>query len=410
MNRAQEKLLTMLDEVTDVCKENGLTMFLFTNTALSAYNIGEFESSRYEINIAMLWRDAIAFQKAIEEKKPDDRLVESLFSNADFGNIAFRYVDKNSTYINKKSPVRAKELGLAINIWPLLSRECEKVKKRTRKSGLKALLRKIKYEAVYRAEANQKQKIVDKMMECINMLREGKSLGPALRDQLLECMNELQKDATLDDTLYFRRFTTVNRTAFPKGLFSNLMDLEFEGRTYQIPEDVDTFFTKQFSKYWMNRKMRGTDDVIMRLVLLDEDLPYSKYLDYLKDQGLEDYIDKPMYFPAVEEHKQCNKVIDDSWRIVLRTAARINMWDQYMPLKQQIKDLYAQDKWEELEEILEDYDAVMTRMIRIDLPVYFDREIFNIYCEILERRGEENVRERLLELVPEEHLEPIVIG
>ena len=83
------------------------------------------------------------------------------------------------------------------------------------------------------------------------------------------------------------------------------------------------------------------------------------------------------------------------------------MWDQYMPLKPQIMELYRQEKWDELQELLADYDEAVKEMDRLGMTVYFDEDIFNVYCEILERNGEKDAKARRLALVPEEHLKPV---
>ncbi len=401
MNRAQEILLQMLDEVNAVCKENGLNLFLFSNTAFSAYCSGEFETGRNEINVMMLWKDAVAFQRIIEEKKPEGRMVESLFSNPDLGNVSFRYVNTGTTYINKKSVIRARALGLSVNIWPLFSEECEVMPET---GSHRNIIGKVRYRLFEKKSAQRKKRLISEMDKRMEKLHRGKSLG-SKSEALLESLNGLQVTASLGDTLYFRRFSTLNKSVFPKGLFTKTMDVQFEGRTFRIPADLDGFFGAQF-RDWKNKEL-NTDTRIPRFEILDEDLPYSKYLQYLRENDMEELLDKRMIFPTGRVLGGYNDIVDDAWNKVLRTAARINMWDQYMPLKPQIMELYRQEKWDELQELLADYDEAMKEMDRLGMTVYFDEDIFNVYCEILERNGEKDAKARRLALVPEEHLKPV---
>ena len=90
-----------------------------------------------------------------------------------------------------------------------------------------------------------------------------------------------------------------------------------------------------------------------------------------------------------------------------RTGARFNLWKQYVPQKAYIQDLYENEKWEELGEVLADYDIAARKYRKFDLGLCFDEDIFRIYQAWLIYNENEELAEKMEKVVPEEHWAPI---
>ena len=93
------------------------------------------------------------------------------------------------------------------------------------------------------------------------------------------------------------------------------------------------------------------------------------------------------------------------------------MYQYYMPLKQQIVDLYKKGEKEQANELLKPYRSVLYKHYKKGLSVYFDKELFDITMDILatedipekKKKARLDYVKKLREWVPKEHLEPIVI-
>ena len=97
--------------------------------------------------------------------------------------------------------------------------------------------------------------------------------------------------------------------------------------------------------------------------------------------------------------------VANAWYIVQRSGARISLAEEYAPLKNDIIRYYQKGDWEQLRNVLTDYDEYVKEFERKKLVLCFDKEIFEIYINLLRHDGKNKRAEKLIRDVPKQHLE-----
>ena len=231
---------------------------------------------------------------------------------------------------------------------------------------------------------------------------------PLYKKILIHLFESTQKNIKYDQKLIFRSmYGHVSR--FPEDTFSEKKYIDFEGRQYPIPADADKFFKAIYHHDWEEHKFK--DKRVRENFIVDPRLPYDVFLNHVKENNIDFSfkennmrVKKARYAARVT-----NKPVNKAWKYVLRTGARFKMWEQYMPLKKEIIRLYNEENWDALREILSDYHDIVMEFNEDKMTVFFDREIFDIYKELLIHDERPGLAERLERRIPECHLEPIDI-
>lgn len=400
MTETQKVLCTLLDEIDELCKENNLDYFLGYETALHAYRSHKFENPTAYITILMPLKDILELRKAIQKENRSDRELDSIYDNDFYPNLTFRYSDKNSLYLNLKESrdIGFKSHGLFIKICVL---------RRHHKNLKRFIMRFFEYGWVYSNPDYYSGVFHRKVIKKIGGFLI-KVSRPLYKKILIRLFEDTQKNISYNEKLIFRAmYGKVTR--FPEDTFSTKQLIEFEGRKYPIPSNADKYFSAIYHSKWekhyfKNKSVR--DDFI-----IDPKLPYSEYFKYIDENNISlDLKESNLREKKARyEARITNKPVNAAWKYVLRTGARFKMWEKYMPLKNKIIELYNSKNWDELRNILKDYNDVILEFNEQKMTVFFDREIFDIYKELLVYDGYEELAEKLEQRIPECHLKPINI-
>ena len=400
MRTINDVLLTLLTEIDAVCRENGLHYFLTGQVALEAYRSGQFETSSKVVDILMTLPDIKKMIAVIEAQGRDDRAFESIYNNDHFREFQFRYVATDSLSLSLHSDLTSEKPGIYVRIRAL------KVDVHTPLSKAVTLQKKA-WRFYYRDYPNTSRISGEKKM--------GKRMSnfwvghmhDGYRKRMIRGIEQTQKKVSLDDELYIRGLRRNRPIIFPQGLFSESQEIELEGRKFFLPKDPELFFEVLYGENWMERTFKPTEITQNRIV--DANFPFAEYLAYLKANGLTTDISEELAAEnkARAELKPLDKRLTKRWRIVQRTGARFNLWKQYVPQKAYIQELYQNEQWEELGEVLADYDIAARKYRKFGLGLCFDEEIFRIYQAWLIYNEKESLAEKMEKVVPEEHWAPI---
>ncbi len=400
MKTINNVLLTLLTEIDTVCRENGLHYFLTGQTALEAYRSGQFETSSKVVDILMTLPDIKELIAVIEAQGKADRAFESLYNNDHFREFQFRYVATDTLNLSLHSDLTSEKPGIYIRIRAL------KVDVHTPLSKAMTLQKKA-WRFYYRDYPNTSrisgEKKIGKRMSnfWVGHTHDG------YRKRMIRGIEKTQKNVSLDDELYIRGLRRNRPIIFPQGLFAESQEVELEGHKFFIPKDAELFFEVLYGENWTERTFKPSEVTQNRIV--DANFPYAEYFAYLKANGLTTDISEELAAEnkARAELKPLDKRLTRNWRIVQRTGARFNLWKQYVPQKAYIQDLYENEKWEELGEVLADYDIAARKYRKFDLGLCFDEDIFRIYQAWLIYNENEELAEKMEKVVPEEHWAPI---
>ena len=398
MTEAQKKIISLLREVDEVCREENIKYYLAEATALQGFRNSGYESETPSLDIFVLFRDVPCLIRKLMEKEITNREIEWSVDNPSLKSNIVRYIDSSTLYLPLKNPEKICKYGLSVQIIPLYSKEAEKIR------SLK------KYQYLYWSECRQDKWLTDANSFIAKVCRKqayrkGQKANETLRKKLLNGLAQIETSATARDTLFYFTANGHHKKTFSKGIFEKEKTVFFEGVECVIPEDVESFFQTQMGNAWKERKYPGRE--IQKFLISDEDCPYSEYLDYLKMKNVSLDLSKELQEEKEinEKLKKPNKVIMDAWNAVLRTDVRIRMWQEYMPKKDQIMSAYEKKDWEILKELFARYDEEMRNLAAKKMSVSFNTEIQDVYYELLKHNGDNDFLKKIQEWLPEAYKE-----
>lgn len=96
MNKEQQVLLSLLEEVDRLCTKNKIKYYLAPRLAVHAVYGDEMPKSPLAGGILMKLSDMERFRLAYLKEEREDRALESMYENKRFPGFFLRYEDKNS--------------------------------------------------------------------------------------------------------------------------------------------------------------------------------------------------------------------------------------------------------------------------------------------------------------------------
>lgn len=202
----------LLKKISKVCKSNGIELFLYGKTALSAYNNEELND---EITVCIDSASAVLFANKIDALGDCSIAQESLLNNSNYPNLTIRVFNPNTTEVNYKS------IGLyennCINVEVKIIRHM---------SPLKSFLGKV-INTVY-------NKVLKKNPIAFRLLKPFKLLTKVYSGS--------------------SKNIKVGNTKFPPEMFLSKTDVKVNGETFFLPDNKSAYFAAQFGKQWQDDK------------------------------------------------------------------------------------------------------------------------------------------------------------
>lgn len=402
MTDVQAVLLRLLSEVDQVCRSADLKYFLIDECALGSFRSGHFPSSTTTLKIAMLLPDALELRCRLLNEKKQNRVFDSLFDNDEFPFFSFRYSDTDTTDIDLCASAGFVSYGIYLEIVVL---------RQEAKGFLCALETFFEKGWVYN-HPNYPYKMPRRDIRSFVRFFARVLLGiskDCYQRFLLRLFEKTQERASLDKPLQLVSFTG-KVTKFEAGIFSCSQSFSLEGLVVCIPCNHEAFFSCQFGERWREKRLGAKSLEVSRI--LDVGLPFQRYLDYIEQQG----VSLPSFNVCNDERRatsrarKYNKKINKAWRLVQRTGARYTMWELYHAKKADILELARKEDWDALADLLAPYDAVVVSYLGYSLGVAFDEDILDAYIALLKHQGRNDVADRLLEAIPEQHRGTMVVG
>ncbi len=188
-------------------------------------------------------------------------------------------------------------------------------------------------------------------------------------------------------------------------LFSSAVDCEFEGRTFKVVADVDTFLTGMVgadwqSKVWPFRTLKVTSQLVflpdcdVDAIMVDPQVRKTLTLgSFLKRWGYRTW-------DRIVRRPKAKKV--DRYKLYLtRTEDRFDLWEQYYPQKERLLAM-AKDgaREEELRELLEPLVQKTWYYHKKKLGFCIDEDLLQLVLPILKERYELDDVNVVLERIP----------
>ena len=123
MNKEQQVLLSLLEEVDRLCTKNKIEYYLAPRLAVHAVYGDEMPKSPLAGGILMKLSDMERFRLAYLMEEREDRALESMYENKRFPGFFLRYEDKNSLCFRMDEGRNYEYPGIGIDIYPLRGKE-----------------------------------------------------------------------------------------------------------------------------------------------------------------------------------------------------------------------------------------------------------------------------------------------
>ncbi len=397
MTDVQKKLFELLTDLDDICKRRHIDYYLCAETAHGAFVKKAFHEDCCEASVAMTPENARKFIAAVKAEKRADRIVDSMYSNKNYPDFTLRFGDPNTLMM--RLPYKA------VGPIPCIGVTVHMIRCKPRRLGKLYTLTKYFWKACLTPVSVHSRAIVRVAAAVCHGIKT--VLGGTNVSRLLFKLwcslfsaNRKAKKISVGD----------GKFSFSADLLAEKEDLELEGGTFTTFGYIDEYFKAAYGSSFKDKTPKYTK--ASSSLLASVCVPYGKYLAYAQAQGLdfEKIARNKRKFDAQQKKVSAyNKVIDKYYAIVDRTDKRFAMYEMYMPIKDQLLQLYREERFEELNELLHPYRSALWSCYKKGLGLCFDKEIFELTMDLLRREGSYTYARKLRAKVPEQHWAPMVI-
>ena len=245
LRKAQMRMLDMILFIDSVCRQNGIRYWLDGGTLLGAARHSGFIPWDDDIDIGMFPEDAEKF-KAYMLEYPDDRFaIQCIGTDSGYRLPWYRLKDRYSRFIEDcpASP-DCEMLGLQVDIFifspditPVFSSWCRKISLKMGKHYSRGRLRR-----------------GDRLFH----FREKYFLPLARISSRLYSKRNIMRHA----------YGSSFKVEIPSKFFLPLSEIEFEGRVFPAPADVDGYLTSLYGRNWTKvpeKEKRVTHDAVIEI-------------------------------------------------------------------------------------------------------------------------------------------------
>ncbi|WP_143530189.1 LicD family protein [Massiliimalia massiliensis] len=388
-------LSQLLTELAAVCDRNAIPYYLSGDTALAAYRDHDFWPQSYTASICVHADDVLRLVEGIKKENREERTLDSMIDNPLYPYYSLRYVNNNTLCISRKHFKQYQNNGIYVTINILCAKKGKFASKRATVYkklwewaslvGFKAKGRKRKL--VYRAA-------------CLLKKIAGKNGGKRLFKTLTRIYSGKTGSYRLRNKVYSN--SVFDRQGAP---------LSLAGKSFAGPAQIETYLGKCYSN-WRTYLPKAPS------AMVDPNLSCQEVQNTLLHLGSEKVLENvKKYNEYASKMAKDNKIVWRSYAILRRSNDRFLMYQKYMPIKSELIRLHNEEKWEELNKLLQPYRSILFHHYKKGLGVCFDKEIFDITMDALlkeelppeKRKGRKYYVQKLRTLVPDEHWKPIVI-
>ena len=400
MTEIQKTLFTLLTEVDDICRKYGITYFLHENSALEAVQKGHMGEERMIAEVIMRVPELLKFMDAFEQEKPAHRSLESWLSEARYGDFGCRYVNDDTLFLDLPNYHHYRKYGFAVRINVLRDFPASRIRSKL------ATAKEIGFEMTF-AEGNRAE--AKKYELCEKLVRPKLKTPESSLEFTRKMFGEFCGiyDNPNAERCFFKYFRT-QRHHCERRWFAEPTVTTLEGRSFPVP--AKEYFVSLYGQGYMSRRLPGRK--MTEYIVADTEIPWRDYLKEIADAGLplKKYIsERERYIRKQKAGQPKVDTIKHYWDLLFRTGDRFELYEQYAPMKKELLAMRREGRYDELSAALAPYREKLMKNYKLGLGLCFDPEIFDCMLDVLRREGNAPLAAELREMIPQEHLQPIVI-
>ena len=383
MDKIQEKLLDLLKRIDETCREYSIKYFLGQETALCAVKWGHFPEHCSGATVYMLADDYDRFEE-ITSADSDKHTVESMATNPGFPFPTLLYVDKNTTRINLSMIGLQKHPGIAVKVVKLIPF--------TPRDNNDLLRDKIALATLRNEDAFGTIVSYPEEYSSFRIERIRRNTDFALK--VYRSGLNVEKDGKIKYYLQqYRKKTLIFGGKVFKG---DPVNVTLEGVEFAIPKNYKSMLKKLYGKTWQSREI--TFNPLNNDFIVDTETPYACYMPILENLAdtAESYRKaKQEKIPISRRKLALLNAIENQRLYYERTKDKFYCIDKYLPAKEQILSLYEKGDFYALSLLLTDYQIIVEKFAKKEIPFAFDKDFYYIMCDILNWQGRTSLQKTL---------------
>lgn len=397
MTPIQNRLFDMLDEIDSICMNNNLKYFITGRLAVNAYLNGAVDSGNWIFSIFMPYNDILHLQDVVNSGIYENREIESVYTNEDYAEFTFRYVDSSSLYLQMEESATARKChGIFIEIHPLYANYKSKLDQQASRYERFWRLYNQDYPKPCR-DVGGKGVMRLKRKLAVATIKANKS---KYHQKMLECRKKSQNNFDISSELYFERMNYTKIKIVPAKLLVDCKRYPIEGHEYCMPADAEKYLDIAIGKNWKNKNY--TKKIAKLYCAASAEVPYKEFMSKVSCDDMGALFAKKEGVEA--ELRELERPVTHAWNIVQRSGARIALANHYAAIKNDVIEADKKNDWERLRSLLSFYDEYELQFEQKGIAICFDREILDIYIKLLRHDNQDKRADKMLASIPEQHL------
>lgn len=378
MNDIQKHLVSLLQEIDEICSRNGIPYILGGRTAKDACQSKKFIGEYIYASVMMRGQDFKRFCALVEKK--EGRAIESVRDNPHFpGGMAMRYVDETTTFLYGDSAHNYKRKGIYVTI-----QKCRNIPK----NKIKAKLANGIEKAIDYAGVSDISALSEKKQKAVKILHIASGVfGKAFVVNMLLNMQDKLVRKNSSYLAYVRPMK--DNINLPATMFTKVKRVEFGGASFNIPSETDTYLQKVYGSKWKDDK--NPEGISAKHLLVVSTQVSYKEIDtdaalYAKRSEVTEVIDSRKHLS--EQIKTMRKKIEGYWDILFLTQERYRLYRLYRPVLEILREHYLKKDFAWLNIAMKDYITTVKSYLSKGWPVLVCSELDDIAVAMLEHAGD----------------------
>lgn len=383
-------MLELLKELDALCKENDIEYFTTGYCALASGRQVQISSSFANAKIAMTPDNFLKLRKVVLAQGRSDRKLDSMLDNKNFPHFAARYTNENTLHFPVCFHKYYASRGLAVEI------EFIRSSNNSRSAKIAYALESSWEFMHYKFFGYRKKPAIGALALRVIGIFTGKKF---IAKKIFEKCQEAGKPKQ-NKKWFIRPYDAKQKTKhYPYSVFEEAKRGMLENAELSFPAELERYLDIYFGTNWEKRKICGSCAGVNNIK--DANLSYLDYEALLDNKKVNKCWKSMKHLNNINaKNQETQKSIVKYWHIMLRSEARVKLYEKYAPMKKDILLMHEQGKHEELFELLADYYEQIVFFAKWDMGLCFDKEIFDVMVETMRNIGLKEEAEALLNTTP----------
>ncbi len=370
--------LELLQELNEICAENGLKYVLYGANALKGYQKKTIKNASRYVSVAMTNGDIERFCEIIERDYSENRYVEGVYNNPFFVPFYVTYGNRNTTDFFVANYDRNINHGIHIRLYPI----CKYAKRKNRKlkSWDENLTKNKKYRESF-TDPIERNNFWKNNVEAHLYPHFGRNERYYKQYKIYNAIDrweDIQKYSIV----------RIDKKTFFSKIFKGTQRYEVDNTHVFLPKDTNAYFTRLFGKNFRNRIIEKQAPTKREIV--DTELSYEEVVkqnsDLLKEADLLKQEIELEKFNLKDE----KETVANLWNLVLMTDRQVNFrhhFNKYRTDYLLSKDLNDRKQLNEVYRELRPVINALNRYAKHDLTFSVNPKIDDLIREVLIKKN-----------------------